>query len=506
MTVVLQRERMSGLRAFSSRLVSRRSLLLLCLAALVPLGPNAFQAAAATTATTTGPAARPMSAPAAPAASAFGAQITRSEVMSRARYWYDHRADIPYNMSGTHQDPQGALYRTDCSGYISMAWHLQPPGLDTITLPSVAQPISKDELKSGDILDAQYGSDVNNTGHVALFDRWTSSAHTSYLGYSFGQYPLQYHEIPYPYFHNDQDHRVYKPYRYDNIVDSPVHSGRVSPGLARFAGGTWTFFRSNAAPAPGTHLATSTSEYVTWPGTASTDVPLVGDWQGTGKDSPGLARYSGGIWTFFLSNAAPASGTHVATTTQEYVTWHGTAATDIPIVGDWQGTGKDSPGLARYSGGIWIFYLSNAAPAPGTHLATSTQEYVTWHGTAGTDVPIVGDWQGTGKDSPGLARYSGGIWIFYLSNAAPAPGTHLATSTQEYVTWHGTAATDVPTVGDWEGTGKDSPGLNRYSGGIWLFFRSNAAPAPGTHLATSTQEYVTWPGTAGTDVTQGGAW
>src|SRR5690349_12986267 len=50
--------------------------------------------------------------------------IGRSEILARAQYWVD--AGIAYDMYGDwFRDPEGDKnYRRDCSGLVSMAWHL----------------------------------------------------------------------------------------------------------------------------------------------------------------------------------------------------------------------------------------------------------------------------------------------------------------------------------------------------------------------------------------------
>jgi hypothetical protein len=98
-----------------------------------------------------------------------------------------------------------------------------------------------------------------------------------------------------------------------------------------------------------------------------------------------------------------------------------------------------TPGLARFSGGAWTFYMYNYTSGPGI-----TDEYVRWSGTLASDVPLVGDWTGSGKTTPGLARFSGSAWTTYMYNYTSGPGI-----TDEYVTWPGTLASDKPLVGNW---------------------------------------------------------
>ncbi|MEU7282792.1 hypothetical protein AB0A69_29050 [Streptomyces sp. NPDC045431] len=115
-----------------------------------------------------------------PSSTANG-QITRSEVMSRAKNWYDR--NIQYSQSTNMADWEygpttDVKYRTDCSGFVSMAWHLQD-SLTTYSLPTVATQISKSDLQPGDILNYK-------THHVVLFAGWKDKAAGTFYYYSEG--------------------------------------------------------------------------------------------------------------------------------------------------------------------------------------------------------------------------------------------------------------------------------------------------------------------------------
>jgi hypothetical protein len=175
-------------------------------------------------------------------------------------------------------------------------------------------------------------------------------------------------------------------------------------------------------------------------------------------------------------------------------------------VGDWLDIGKDSPGLLRFSNGVWTLLESDAAPTPTTHVPAYPQQSIAWPHTLAGDTPLVGDWQGDGKDSLAIARFASGTWTLYESNVAPAFDTDATAGTQQYVTWPHMQSTDIPTVGDWQGTGKDTLGLNRFTTSTWNYYRFNGAPAPGTSMTASLQEYVTWPGTLASDQPYEGVW
>ncbi|MEU6479889.1 VCBS repeat-containing protein, partial [Streptomyces sp. NPDC047017] len=129
--------------------------------------------AAVTALTATGTLVGLATGPAAYAASTAGGRITRSEVLSRAQSWVDE--NVPYNQSGYKSDANGT-YREDCSGYVSMAWHLTD-SLVTWTLPDVSSQISFSSLKPGDALD--YTAE-----HTFLFAGWKDQSSGSFTYYA----------------------------------------------------------------------------------------------------------------------------------------------------------------------------------------------------------------------------------------------------------------------------------------------------------------------------------
>jgi len=91
-------------------------------------------------------------------------KIVRNDILTRGRSWLDER--VPYNQGAQHANKFGS-YRTDCSGYVSMAWGLDQ-SRTTWTLWDVSQKIGSGDLQPGDALL----KDADGTDHVALFVRW----------------------------------------------------------------------------------------------------------------------------------------------------------------------------------------------------------------------------------------------------------------------------------------------------------------------------------------------
>jgi hypothetical protein len=107
------------------------------------------------------------------------ATISRAKVIANAKTWHPHTSSrVPYSQSKTHGG-----YRTDCSGYASMALALGKPGLNTVGLAksSVTTRIKMSQLKQGDLVIDATGT--SSTRHVVIFEKWANSAHSSYWEY-----------------------------------------------------------------------------------------------------------------------------------------------------------------------------------------------------------------------------------------------------------------------------------------------------------------------------------
>ncbi|MCG8922232.1 PQQ-like beta-propeller repeat protein [Lentzea sp. CC55] len=94
-------------------------------------------------------------------------KITRSEVLARSRTWISAR--VPYSQADCFGTRYGA-YRTDCSGFVSMAWGLRI-SYTTHILEQVAHRIDWEDLRPGDALN-------DRESHVALFIGWADAAKT----------------------------------------------------------------------------------------------------------------------------------------------------------------------------------------------------------------------------------------------------------------------------------------------------------------------------------------
>ncbi len=169
------------------------------------------------------------------------------------------------------------------------------------------------------------------------------------------------------------------------------------------------------------------------------DIPLLGDWDGDGIDTPGVYRPSRGA--AHLTNQIPA---YLSTGHQAEVTFYFGMPGDQVFTGDWDGDGIDTLGLSRRG----QIFLANTN-------ATTVADRMFWFGTF-SDIPSAGDPDGNGADGIFLHRTSSSS-VFYTNEA---PDSLIAAPTGSL--YYGIAH-DQLVIGDWNGDGADSAGVFRPS-------------------------------------------
>lgn len=171
--------------------------------------------------------------------------------------------------------------------------------------------------------------------------------------------------------------------------------------------------------------------------------PIIGDWNGDGRDQVGIFRTSGSNAQFVLD-----SNDNGSLDSDDLVITYG-AATDKPIVGDWNGDGRDEIGNFRAYGTSGQFIMDSNGNG-----SWDPQDRVAVYGFA-DDRPIVGDWNGDGRDEIGVHRVYGtkGQFILDFNDSGSWEADDLARI-------YG-AAEDSPIVGDWNGDGRDDIGIYR---------------------------------------------
>jgi hypothetical protein len=204
----------------------------------------------------------------------------------------------------------------------------------------------------------------------------------------------------------------------------------------------------------------------------STDVPVAGDWDGTGVIRFGVFR--NGLWYVDLNNNGVwdgVAGSGCTLTVCDAVYSFGQAG-DIPVVGDWTGNGVSKLGVFR--NGFWFLdTTSNHVYNPNTTLGSGTPGNPAIQFGAPGDLPVVNNWNGTSRiDQIGVFRCNpatptvscfwvvdnvgDGIYRPFVSTSNP--GDPIYTYGQPG---------DVPVVGDWNDGGQRKR-IGVFRQGTWI--------------------------------------
>lgn len=199
-----------------------------------------------------------------------------------------------------------------------------------------------------------------------------------------------------------------------NIGGEHQHQGKRLWGCgSRMTGNSWLLTNYNDA----------SSSQLSYAFGRTGAIPLAGDWDGDGDDTPGY-RYGSTFCVINYKGDSPLCF--------EYG-----SSSDIPVVGDWDGHEGDTVGVRRGD----TFYLTN-------NWSGQTDVKIPWG--RDTDRPIVGDWNGDGKDTVGLRRGN----MVYITNDERDP-----VSSDDVYTFERSG--DILVVGDWDGDSVDTVGVFR---------------------------------------------
>jgi hypothetical protein len=130
------------------------------------------------------------------------------------------------------------------------------------------------------------------------------------------------------------------------------------------------------------------------------DLPVTGDWDGTGTAQIGVFDPHTGQWKLDRND----NGTWDGCEADGCIGPFGSAE-DLPVVGDWAGTDKAAIGVFQPSTGKWQLDLNANGQFDGCAVDTCLGPF----GLA-EDLPVVGDWIGTGTSLIGVFNPTTGLW------------------------------------------------------------------------------------------------
>jgi hypothetical protein len=223
------------------------------------------------------------------------------------------------------------------------------------------------------------------------------------------------------------------------------------------------------------------------------DKPVSGNWTGDGISRIGIYRQSTGQWFLDITNDGIFGPGDVI------YSFLGAYASDVPVVGDWSGLGKDCVGVRR-AGYLWVLDNNCNGNYDGS-------DNVFAFGGVPGDIPIVGYWAGHKAAQVGVFRCYvplGGsacaspnyFWVIddafafdpYQNdhNVAYGPGSGTSQGPAPFA--YGGVAGDIPVVGNWNGSVNGASQAGIFRSGTWLL------DADGTHQYNSINQFGGSPG------------
>jgi hypothetical protein len=183
----------------------------------------------------------------------------------------------------------------------------------------------------------------------------------------------------------------------------------------------------------------------------ASDLPVVGDWNGDGVDTVGVYRNSTGFFFLSDSNTSPAVN---------YTVLFGNPG-DTPFAGKWT--------VDMTGSGIGVYRNSNGILYQRKSLTSGFDDFFAVFGNPG-DQGIAGDWDGNGFDSIGVYRNANTTW--YMTNNSSPSG--ITFSDYDFVLDTSGAAVFA---GDWDGDGDSTPGWLT-SSGVFTLHPNNSIVGP----------------------------
>ncbi|MET8083266.1 FG-GAP-like repeat-containing protein [Micromonospora sp. NPDC005197] len=346
--------------------------------------------------------------------SSVGGSISPTEVLSRAKYWYDNRGSIPYSQGGYYRDENGKNYRTDCSGFVSMAWHLST-SKTTYNMYTVSKQISKSDLQPGDILNSA-------SQHVILFKRWINQSTGTFEYYAFGSTPVK---IDTETLSGGGDGLIdshpasnYVARRYNNITtggQAPVKDPGVADVtgdgyhdlVARKTDGTLWLYSNNIERDNGVPYSSGSSRQI-GSGWSSADRIINADVTGDGFTDL-ISVKSDGTMLLYSNNIVRDDGAPYSSGASRQI-GSGWGGFDRIVGADVTGDGYTDLVARKTDGTLWL-YPNNIERDNGTPYSSSSARQI-GQGWSGFDTLVGADVTGDGYTDLVARKTDGTLWLY----------------------------------------------------------------------------------------------
>jgi hypothetical protein len=220
--------------------------------------------------------------------------------------------------------------------------------------------------------------------------------------------------------------------------------------------GTWYWLTS------GTGYNTANAGAKQWGNNGLGDVPMIADMEGDGKADLVIWRASTGTWYWLTSSSGYSYASAFG------IQWGNPSLGDKPLLGDFDGDGKQDLAVWRASTGTWYWLTSSS------NYSYASARGIQWGNESLGDITLTGDTDGDGKTDLIIWRPTDGTW-YWLTSAS-----NYSYSSMTGIQWGNPGLGDIPIIGDFDGDGRADLTVYRTSTGFWYWLTSSSGYAYGS--------------------------
>lgn len=199
-------------------------------------------------------------------------------------------------------------------------------------------------------------------------------------------------------------------------------------------------------------------------GRDSNDIPVAGDFDGDGVTDVATRRPSSSLW--YVQNSG---GTNFNSSRNDGIqrVSFGLQSTDVPVIGDYDGDNLSDIAFWRPANSTW--YIQNSSK---TNLGSSRNDGIQRHvfGLQSDDIPVPGDYDGDRITDIAFWRASNNTW--YVRNSSGSQfGSNRGDGIQRFI--FDASGAYQPHTADFDGDGITDMGLYNSTTGQWLIRQSS---------------------------------
>ena len=248
-------------------------------------------------------------------------------------------------------------------------------------------------------------------------------------------------------------------------------------GLFRPSTGAWYLIANSTGNWQGCNI-----DHCIGPFGNDDDVPFIGDWNGSGTVKLGLFDTGTKTWQLDSNNSGNWQGCG-ADQCLNFSSSNPSGYPQLPVVGNWDGSARNSVGLYQLRSSAPTVIIERTRFGTKTRVIGGTGINGYWYldrngngqldsctvdlcygpfGAQG-DIPVVGNWDGTGAAKIGVFTPQGGTWQLDFNGNGQWDGCSIDKCFGPFG-----QPGDIPVVGDWNGNNTAKIGVFRPATGEWF--------------------------------------